>query len=52
MLDIGFAGYNKRVVEIHYFTDWFYTFKPRNENYKPSKWNMINKEVNELELKY
>lgn len=52
MLDIGFAGYDKREVEIHYFTDWFYTFKPRKENYEPSKWDIINKEVNELNLVY
>lgn len=52
MLDIGFAGYDKREVEIHYFTDWFYIFKPRKENYEPSKWDIINKEVNELNLVY
>ena len=52
MLDIGFAGYDKREVEIHYFTNWFYTFKPRSENYEPSKWNTINQEVNELNLVY
>ena len=52
MLDIGFAGYDKREVEIHYFTDWFYTFKPRKEKYELNNWYMINKEINELEIKY
>ena len=52
MLDIGFAGYNKREVEIHYFTDWFYTFKPRKEKYELNNWYIINKEINQLEIKY
>ena len=52
MLDSGFAGYNKREVEIHYFTDWFYTFKPRKEKYELNNWYIINKEINQLEIKY
>lgn len=52
MLDIGFAGYEKREVEIHYFTDWFYTFKPRKEKYEPNNWLLINEEKNELNLEY
>ncbi|MCU0350186.1 MAG: hypothetical protein MUF43_05060 [Flavobacterium sp.] len=52
MLDIGFAGYEKREVEIHYFTDWFYTFKPRKEKYEPNNWLLINEEKNELNLVY
>lgn len=52
MLDIGFAGYEKREVEIHYFTDWFYTFKPRKEKYEPNNWLLISEEKNELNLEY
>ena len=52
MLDIGFAGYEKREVEIHYFTDWFYTFKSRKEKYEPNNWLLINEEKNDLNLVY
>lgn len=52
MLDLGFAGYEKREVEIHYFTDWFYTFKPKKEKYESNNWLVINEEKNELNLEY
>uniref|UniRef100_UPI004047EF33 hypothetical protein n=1 Tax=Flavobacterium sp. TaxID=239 RepID=UPI004047EF33 len=52
MHDTGFAGYNKREVEIHYFTDWFYSFKPRKEKYELNNLYIINKEINQLEIKY
>lgn len=50
MLDIGFAGYEERTVEVNYITDWFFVSK--NKGTYNSEWTKINKEVNELELKY
>ncbi|WP_143055646.1 hypothetical protein [Flavobacterium terrigena] len=50
MLDIGFAGYDKRTVEVNYITDWFFISK--NKGIYNSDWKKINKEVNELELEY
>lgn len=50
MLDIGFAGYEERTVEVNYITDWFFVSK-EEETYN-FDWKKVNKEVNELELKY
>ena len=52
MLDLGFAGYNKRTVEIKYYTRFFYTTKPIKAKYENSNWKKVNLDVNELELKY
>lgn len=54
MLDIGFAGYHKRTVEVNYITDWFFVSNPYTEEISnsDSDWIKINKEVNELELEY
>lgn len=53
MLDIGFAGYEKRTVEVNYITDWFFISSPYTEEIfnSDSDWKKVNKEVNELELK-
>ena len=50
MLDIGALGYQRRIVEVNYITDWFFISK--EEGIYNSDWKKINKEVNELELKY
>ena len=50
MLDIGFAGYKKRTVEINYITDWFFISK--EDGIYNSDWEKVDKEINELELKY
>lgn len=52
MLDLGFAGYNKRTVEIKYYTRFFYTTKPIKAKYENFNWKKVNLDVNELELKY
>lgn len=53
MQDVGALGYNKRTVEVIYFTENFMFVKPFNKNnFKSNEWIKINKEVNELELKY
>jgi len=54
MLDIGFAGYHKRTVEVNYITDWFFISSPYTEEIlnSDSDWKKANKEVNELELEY
>lgn len=50
MLDIGFAGYEKRTVEANYITDWFFISK--EDGIYNSDWKKVEKEINELELKY
>lgn len=51
--DVGAFGYDERVVEVTYFTPWFMLTKEIDPNSKPGKeWGKINKEVNELNLKY
>lgn len=53
MQDVGALGYNKRTVEVIYFTENFMFVKPFNKNnFKSNEWIEINKVVNELELKY
>lgn len=53
MQDVGTFGYNKRTVEVIYFTENFMFVKPFNKNnFKSNEWIEINKEVNGLELKY
>lgn len=51
MIDGGFSGYETRIVEINYFTNWFYTSKKVSKHYN-SEWKKINKEVNELKVIY
>lgn len=50
MLDIGFAGYEERTIEVNYITDWF--FIQKEAGLYNSDWKKVNKEVNELKLKY
>lgn len=53
MQDVGAFGYNKRTVEVIYFTENFIFVKPFNKNnFKSNEWIKINKVVNELGLKY
>ena len=49
MLDIGFAGYERRTTEVNYITDWFFISK--EEGIYNSDWKKVNMEVNELGLK-
>ncbi|MES2864311.1 MAG: hypothetical protein V4666_09360 [Bacteroidota bacterium] len=51
MLDIGFAGYEERTIEVNYITNWFYISSPFTEGMYNSDWVRIEKEVNELGLK-
>jgi hypothetical protein len=50
MLDIGFAGNEKRNVEVNHITDWFFISK--EEGIYNTDWKKVDKEINELELKY
>ena len=53
MLDVGSFGYNKRTVEVLYLTPFFMIVSEvPNDIEKRVEWIKINKEVNELELKY
>ena len=52
MLDIGFAGYEERTVEVNYITDWFFISKEDGIYNSDSDWKKVDKEINELELKY
>lgn len=50
---VGALGYNERIVEVTYFTPWFMLTKEIDPDSKPgTEWIKINKEVNELDLKY
>ena len=52
MQDIGALGYNKRTVEVTYFTDLFVIIGPvEKEIDNRVEWIKVDKEVNELELK-
>ena len=53
MQDLGAMGYQKRVVEVHYVTPWFITVNPAQPDIvNNTKWKKMDKEVNELNLKF
>lgn len=53
MQDVGALGYNKRTVEVFYLTPFFITTKVApSDIYKSVEWVKVDKDVNELELKY
>ena len=53
MQDVGALGYNKRTVEVTYITDLFMIVSPvKNDIDKRVEWVKINKEINELGLKF
>lgn len=53
MEDIGALGYNERYVEVTYFTPWFMITKEIDPEEDPGPgWIKVDKEVNELEIKY
>jgi len=53
MRDVGALGYNKRNVEVTYLTDLFMLVHPMGKNiYESTDWVKIDKEVNELNLKF
>ena len=53
MQDIGARGYNKRTVQVIYLTPYFIlTHKVPNDIENKIEWLKIDKEVNELGLKY
>lgn len=51
MQDIGAFGYNKRTVEVIYFTNSFMIVKPITKPIKRNEWVRIDKDINELGLK-
>ncbi len=53
MQDIGALGYNKRTVEVLYLTPFFMiTSEVPNDIDKKVEWLKVDKEVNELGLKF
>lgn len=55
MRDVGGLGYRKRIVEVLYLTNWFMIaneVKSETEFEGKIEWKKVNKDVNELELKY
>lgn len=53
MQDVGSLGYNKRTVEVCYLTPFFIIVsKVPNDVGKRVEWIKVDKEVNELELKF
>lgn len=54
MLNKGALGYRRRTIEVNYMTDWFFISSPYNEEIfnSDSDWEKVDKEVNELGLKY
>lgn len=51
--DTGALGYDERVVEVTYFTPWFMLIKEIDPDKMPGKeWIKVDKDVNELDLKY
>jgi hypothetical protein len=53
MQDVGALGYNKRTVEIFYLTPLFMiTSEVPNDIDKKVEWVKVDKDVNELELKF
>jgi hypothetical protein len=49
MMDKGALGYQRRTIEMNYFTNWFFISKEVG-NYN-SDWEKITIEINELGLK-
>lgn len=53
MQDVGAFGYNERTVEVFYLTPFFMiTSEVPNDIDKRVEWVKVDKDVNELELKY
>ena len=53
MQDVGAFGYNKRTVEVIYLTDLFMIVSPVEKDIsKRVEWEKVDKEVNELGLKF
>ena len=53
MQDVGALGYNKRIVEVFYLTPLFMiTSEVPNNIDKKVEWVKVDKDVNELELKF
>ncbi len=53
MQDVGALGYNKRTVEVIYLTDLFMIVNPVEKDIdKRVEWTKVDKEVNELGLKF
>lgn len=53
MQDIGALGYNRRYVEVTYLTPWFMITEEIDPDKKRGKeWIRVDKDVNELNLKY
>ncbi len=53
MQDVGALGYNKRRVEVTYWTDGFMLTAPVKSNIEQNaEWVKVNKEVNALGLKF
>ena len=53
MQDVGARGYNKRIVQVLYLTSFFMiTNKVPNDIDKRVEWIRIDKDVNELKLKF
>lgn len=51
--DMGAFGYNKRTVEVYHITPLFMLVNTPPQNYKNNpEWTKVNREVNELEIKY
>lgn len=53
MQDLGTFGYSERYVEVTYLTPWFMIAKQVNpKDKRGAEWIKVDKEVNELHLKY
>lgn len=53
MQDKGALGYNRRIVEVTYLTDWFMIVTPPDEKLdERSDWIKVDQNVNELGLKF
>lgn len=53
MQDVGALGYNKRTVEVTYLTSLFMIINPVEKDIDNlAEWVKVDKEVNELELKF
>jgi len=53
MQDVGAFGYNERTIEVFYLTPFFIiTSEVPNDIDKRVEWVKVDKDVNELELKY
>ena len=53
MQDVGVFGYNERYVEVTYLTPWFMiTNEIDPKEKRGAEWLKVDKEINELDLKY